>query len=150
MSWIELVQFNISHDTGKMQSWMADVCCSDFAVWEACVTEAMHLSHPSHNAERVSVKFWSQHLQYLQSYLETFISHSAAAVTLLETDNISPVCRYIVQIWHLMLAWTWKNCVLLAAFWDIHISFGPNGALTKKNLRKFQFLELFGSDSCVL
>ena len=27
------------------------------------------------------------------------------------------------------MACTWKNCVLLAAFWDnIHISFGPNGA----------------------
>ena len=45
---------------------------------------------------RVTVKIWSQYLQYLQSYLEIFISHLAAAVPLLETDNISPVCRYII------------------------------------------------------
>ena len=45
---------------------------------------------------RVTVKIWSQYLQYLQSYLEIFISHFAAAVPLLETDNISPVCRYII------------------------------------------------------
>ena len=37
-------------------------------------------------------------LQYLQIYLEIFISHLAAAVPLLETDNILPVCRYIIDI----------------------------------------------------
>ena len=45
---------------------------------------------------RVTVKIWSQYLQYLQSYLEIFIRHFAAARPLLETDNISPVCRYIM------------------------------------------------------
>ena len=45
---------------------------------------------------RVTVNIWSQYLQYLQSYLEIFICHFAAAVPLLETDNISPVCRYII------------------------------------------------------
>ena len=40
---------------------------------------------------RVTVKFLSQYMQYLQRYLEIFIHHAAAAVPLLETDNISPV-----------------------------------------------------------
>ena len=47
-----------------------------------------------------------------------FIRHLATAVPLLEIDNISPVCRYIVQILSVLMACTWKNCVLLAAFWD--------------------------------
>ena len=34
----------------------------------------------------VSVKIWSQYLQYLQSYLENFIRHLAAAVPLLVTQ----------------------------------------------------------------
>ena len=44
------------------------------------------------------MKFRSQYLQYLQNYLEIFICHLAAAVILLETDNISLVCRYILEI----------------------------------------------------
>ena len=83
------------------------------------------------NWNRVAVKFWSQHLQYLQSHLEIFIHHSAAAVPLLETYNISPVwpvCRYIIEIWPVLMACTWKNCVLLAVFWDKIFIFGPNGA----------------------
>ena len=56
----------------------------------------MHQSHPLHRAD--AVKFWSQYLQYLQSYLEIFICFLAAAVPLLETDNMSLVCRYIIKI----------------------------------------------------
>ena len=40
----------------------------------------------------------SQYLQYLQSYREIFIRHLAAAVPLLQIDNLSPVCRYIIEI----------------------------------------------------
>ena len=64
--------------------------------------------------------FLCQYLQYFQSYLEIFIIHIAAAVPLLETDNIyiSPVCRYIIERWPVLMACAWKNCVLLAAFLD--------------------------------
>ena len=44
------------------------------------------------------MNFWSQYLQYLQSYVEIFISHLAAVETLVETNNISLVCQYIIQI----------------------------------------------------
>ena len=54
----------------------------------------------------------------VRSYLEIFTRHLAAAVPLLKTDNTSPVCRYIIEIWPVLMACTWKNCVLLAAFWD--------------------------------
>ena len=60
----------------------------------------MHWSHPWYWAD--TVKFWSQYLQYLQSYLKIFISHLASAVPLLETNNISLVCRYIIEIWHVL------------------------------------------------
>ena len=66
---------------------------------------------------------WRQFLQYLQSYLEIFIRHFATAVPLLKTDNISPICRspicrYIIEIWPVLMAFTWKNRILLKAFWD--------------------------------
>ena len=70
------------------------------------------------NWNRVTVKFWSQYLQYLQSYLEIFIHHLAAAVPLLEIDYISPVYLYTIEIWPVLMACTWKNRVLLAVFWD--------------------------------
>ena len=63
----------------------------------------------SQSWNRVTVKIWSQYLQYLQSYLEIFIRHLAAAVPLLETDNISPVWRHIIEIWPVLMACTWKN-----------------------------------------
>ena len=47
------------------------------------------------------MKIWSGYLQYLQNYLETLIHHLAsavAAVSVLEADNKSPVCRYIIEI----------------------------------------------------
>ena len=77
------------------------------------------------------MKFWSQFLQYWRRCLEIFIRHFAAAVPLLETDNISQVCWYIIKICPVSMACAWKNHVLLAAFWDknLDISLGPNGAL---------------------
>ena len=47
-----------------------------------------------------------------------FIRHLVAAVPLLEIDNISPVCRYDIDSWPVLMACTWKNSTLLAAFWD--------------------------------
>ena len=81
----------------------------------SCITEAMHWSHPLHRAETELV---TQYLQYLQSYLELFICHLTAAVPLLKIDNISPVCRYVIETWAVLMACTWKNSILLAAFWD--------------------------------
>ena len=64
------------------------------------------------------MKNWSQYLQYLQSYLEIFICHLAAAVLLLETDIYSKfvdiLSRYDLFLWLVPE----KNCVLLVAFWD--------------------------------
>ena len=60
---------------------------------------------------RVTVKIWSGYLQYLQNYLETLIHHLAsavAAVSVLEADNKSPDCRYIIEIWYVLMACTWK------------------------------------------
>ena len=94
-----------------LQLWICSVRSS-------CITEVMCWSHPWHRAERVTVKFWSQCLQYLQRYLEFFSSHLAAAVPLLETDNISQVCQYIIQIWPVLMACTWKNRDLLTEFCD--------------------------------
>ena len=71
------------------------------------------------NTGRVTVKFWSQDMQYLQRYPENFFLHLAAAVSLLEADNTSPVCLDIFEIWPVLMAFTWKNnSTLPAAFWD--------------------------------
>ena len=87
----------------------------------------LHWSHALKSSfalgwNRIAVKLWTQ---YLQSYLENSISHLAAAVSLQqlsckpsETDNISTVCQYIVEIWPVLMAYIWKNRVLLAAIWD--------------------------------
>ena len=110
-SWVELnfwSNFNFS-DFGKMP-WQ--IQCES-----TCVTEVMQPSFAL-SWNRVTVKIWSQYLHYLQNYLETFVCHLAAAVPVLETDNISPVCPYIVGIWSILMACTWKNRVQLAAFWD--------------------------------
>ena len=64
------------------------------------------------------MKFWSLYLQYLQRHFEIVISHLAAAVPLMETDDISLVCLYIIKICPVLTACIWKNRVLLAAFWN--------------------------------
>ena len=71
----------------------------------------------SHSRIIIILKIWCQCLLFVQSYLENFLCHQAAAVPVLPTDNLSPVCRYITEIWPVLMACTWKNRVLLAAFW---------------------------------
>ena len=80
-------------------------------------SDALKLSFAK-NWNRVTVNIWSQYLQYLQSCLGICIRHLVDAVPLLETENISPVCWYIIEIWPVLMACTWKNRVLLAVFWD--------------------------------
>ena len=115
------------------QSWFA-------SVRSACITDELHWIHPLHTEEtefgqplhcwsntlksalthsrKIAIlKIWSQCLLFVQSYLENFLCHQAAAVPVLPTDNLSPVCRYITEIWPVLMACTWKNRVLLAAFW---------------------------------
>ena len=91
---------------------MADFCSGDFAVWEA--SASLRLKKCMEVILCITVKFWRQYLQNLHSYLEVFISDLAAAVPLLKTDNISPVCWYIIEIWPVLMTCTWKNLVLLA------------------------------------
>ena len=67
---------------------------------------------------RITVKFWSQCLQYLQNNLEIFMHHLAFAVPLLETDNISPICQYIINVWTALMTCTLKNRDLLVASSD--------------------------------
>ena len=61
------------------------------------------------------MKIWSQYLQYLQIYLEIFMYHLAAAVPLLETDSISPVCRYIIEIGPVLMAYIDRDFPLHAS-----------------------------------
>ena len=92
------------------------------SVRSPCITEVLHWRHPYHWEETELLwKFGVSTctvLQYLQSYLELFICHLAAAMPLLKTDNISQVCRYIIETWPVLMSCTWKNHSLLAAFWD--------------------------------
>ena len=98
--------------SGKMelpilQRWF----CS---VRSPCVTEAMHWSHRSHRAAEF---LWNFGVSTC-SICKFILNHLVAAVPLVETNNISPVCPYIVEIWPVLIACTWKIRVLLAAFWD--------------------------------
>ena len=97
---------------------MADFCSEDFEVWEDPGMGLHHWSGPLNSSfalswNRLIVKNWSQYLQYWQRYFDIFICHFAASVPLLETDNISLVCRYIIQICPVLMACTWKNRFLL-------------------------------------
>ena len=83
---------------------------------------------------RVTVKFWRQYLQNLQSYLEIFIIHLAAAVTLLQTDSTTSVCRHIFEIWPVLMAFTWKNRDVLVAFWK-KISISHLGQTEHRSVR---------------
>ena len=107
----------------RFGKWNGLFCSGDFAVWEApaslqrCIEVILHIELKQGYCE-----IWSPDLpQYFEKYLEIFIRHLAAAMPLLETDNISPVCRYIIEMWVMwpvLMARTWKNRFLLAAFWD--------------------------------
>ena len=91
-------------------AYFADV---NFSVWEThapleqCIQVILSIELKQRYCE-----IWSQYLQYLQSYLQIFIYHLVAAVPLLETDNISLVCWYVIKIWPVLIACTWKNCIL--------------------------------------
>ena len=86
----------------------------------------------AYSRNRVTVKFWRQYLQNLQSYLEIFIIHLAAAVTLLQTDSISSVSslstyfRDMTCFDGFYLKKSRSTCSVLEQ--NIDISFGPNGA----------------------
>ena len=78
----------------------------------------MHWSHPSYRAETELPWNFGVSTSSTCKVVWNFISHLAAAVRLLKTDNVSPICRYFVEIWAILMACTWKNRVLLAAVWD--------------------------------
>ena len=115
------------------------------SVKSPCVTEAMNWSYPSHSAEtkllwNFGVSTW-YYLQYLQSYLEIFFCHSAAAVPLLESENISHVCQYISR--YALFQWLvpekiafslGRACSVLGQ--NIDISFGPNGPAAPLGVRE--------------
>ena len=79
---------------------------------------------------------WFQNLQYLQNYLETFmfICHLAAAVPVLETDNIIRIYHLLVDIYRDLVCFDGlylkkiarSACSILGE--NIDNSFGPNGA----------------------
>ena len=110
LCWVQLVWFNFAKCNDRvLQRWF----CS---VRSPCSTEA--ITEVILRIKPVTVKFWSQYLQYLERYLEIFVRHLASAVPLLETDNILPICRYIIEILPVWMACIRKNRDLLAAFWD--------------------------------
>ena len=80
-------------------------CSGDFAVWEAptslkrCIDVILRIERKQSYCENLESVLAKLSLKYLQSYLEMFIRHLAAAMPLLKTDNISRVCRYIIEIW---------------------------------------------------
>ena len=62
-------------------------------------------------------EIWSLHLQYLQSYLENF-HPSLSGCSALAGNQQYITDRYIIEIWPVLMACTWKTRVLLAVFWD--------------------------------
>ena len=81
---------------------------------------------------------WFQNLQYLQNYLETFMcicpSHLAAAVPVLETDNIIRIDHLFVDIYRDLVCFDdlYLKKIARSAYsflgQNINNSFGPNGA----------------------
>ena len=112
----------------ELPIWQRWFCC----VGSSCITEAIHWSHPWHRVEKWI--FWNFGVSaFIIAKLSwNFLRHWAAAVTVLKTYNISPVCRHIIEIWPVMIACNWENCVLLAAFWykisKFHLGSGPSQA----------------------
>ena len=106
LSWAEMIKFWILRFWKMhwpiLQRWFCIVS-------SPCITEVVHWSLPSHWAETVTAKNWSQFLQYLQSYLQIFIIHFTAAVPLLQNDNVSLIYPYIIKIWPVWMACPWKN-----------------------------------------
>ena len=105
---IDLQWSNFILERMELPIWQRWFCI----VGSPCIAEAINWSQPLHTVEKLL--FWK--FLFVQSYLENFLCHQAAAVPVLPTDNISPVCRYITKIWPILMACTWKNLVLLAVF----------------------------------
>ena len=72
-------------------------CSARFELSLHCSSDVLTSSF-AYSQIRVAVKFWSLHLSNFQSYPENFTRHKAPAGTLLETDDISPVSRHIIEI----------------------------------------------------
>ena len=115
---------------GKSSSWHFLGFCNGLFLqrWfcsmrSSCITEAMPRSHPS-------LELKQSYCEILKSVPAVFaklawnfnfhpsLSDCSALAGNSWTDNISLVCRYIIEIWPLLMACTWKNCNLLAVFWD--------------------------------
>ena len=86
-----------------------------------CIAEELHWIHPSHRVEKWL--FWLFGVCAFFKLSWNFLRHLADAEPVLQTNNISPVCRYVIEIWPVMIACNWENCVLLGAFWDKISSF---------------------------
>ena len=110
------ISFQFSESLQFWQNAMADFCSDDFAVWQA------------HAFLKRSIKVFLR-IELKQRYCEILESVSAVLAKISwnfhpspcgcsETDNISPVCQYIIEICPVFMACTWKNRVLLAACWD--------------------------------
>ena len=115
---------SISQILAKCNGWFLQRWfCS---VRSSCITEAMHWNHLLIDWAETEllwifgVSTCSMSKVILKFSWWNFIRHWAAAVPLLETDTISQgrVCRYIFEIWPVLMACTWKNRVLLAVYWD--------------------------------
>ena len=124
LSLVKLVQIQFLR---FWQNVMADFCSGDFAVWEAhaslklCIEIILLIDWAETELLWIfGVSTCSMSKVILKFSWWNFIRHWAAAVPLLETDTISQgrVCRYIFEIWPVLMACTWKNRVLLAVYWD--------------------------------
>ena len=104
------------------QNEMAYFCSNDFSVWQARASLKLSIDNI------LCIELKQSYCEILESvsavlakiswYFHQSLQGLAAAVPLLEIDNISLVCRYIIEICPVLMACTWKNRVLLAAFWD--------------------------------
>ena len=104
------------------QNVMAYFCSNDFSVWQARASLKLSIDNI------LCIELKQSYFEILESvsavlakiswYFHQSLQGLAAAVPLLEIDNISLVCRYIIEICPVLMACTWKNRVLLAAFWD--------------------------------
>ena len=98
---------------------MVYFCSGDFSVWEApaslkwCIEVIRHIELKQRYCE-----IFESVPAVFAKFSRKFCCHLVAAVPLLDSDNILQFCRYIIDIWPVLMACTWKKRVLLAAFWD--------------------------------
>ena len=77
----------------------------------------------AHSRKIAILKIWSWCILFVQSYLENLLCHQEAAKPVLPTDNTPPVCRYITEIWPVLMACTWKIAFCLQRSGSKHRSF---------------------------